>query len=345
MQVEILRRLVAFDTALDREREGIMDYIEGLMVPYGFSVRRVGQNLILNRGDSPRVGFLGHTDTVLKSEGWDGDPLVLEAREGFLYGLGACDMKGGIAAFLSAAVETDEPVALYLTYDEEVDLKGVRELVEAGEEFPPLLIVAEPTDLVPVVATKGPLEFHVTFRGLRVHSSRPDEGRSAIYDATEFIGALRRYLEELKSETEELFEIPYTTGNVGLIQGGTTVNSTPDLCTLSIDFRTIRAEQRVEIETKIRELLEPYDASYEIGVDVAPFINDSDVSEIERLCGSKKKAENYFTEASYIPAEKTRCVILGPGPMSAHEANEHISEESLKRTAEVFKGIIRNANA
>jgi acetylornithine deacetylase/succinyl-diaminopimelate desuccinylase-like protein len=336
MEVEILERLVAFNTTQDCENEGILEYIEKLMMPYGFRARRVMKNLILERGEGATLGFLGHTDTVLPTETWSEEPYELTKRNGALYGLGVCDMKGGIAGFLVAAAQTDAPLRLYLTYDEEIGLAGIKDL--ADESFPARMIIAEPTDGVPIVGTKGSLELTITFRGVRVHSSRPDTGRNAIYDAAGFVAEVRKLGEQLRRDTDDRFDIPYATLNVGIIEGGDAINTTAEKCTLKMDFRTIRSGQREQILQAVQEMLTSYDATYEIGVDVAPFMNDGDVSEIEELT-AKKQTASYFTEASYI--DKAECVILGPGPMTAHKVDEHISARSLREITRTYAKIIR----
>ena len=100
---EILRDLVAINTIKDKENKEMMDYIENFVKPLGFDVDRrknpeTGKEvLVATFGDNPTIGFLGHTDTVDVTEGWTYDPFNLTEEDGKLYGLGACDMKGGIA--------------------------------------------------------------------------------------------------------------------------------------------------------------------------------------------------------------------------------------------------------
>lgn len=114
---DILKDLVSFNTIRDKENKEIMDYIENYLREYNFYTKRVYKCLIAYNSDNPNIGFIGHTDTV-DYESWDGDPFILKEVDGKLYGLGACDMKGGISAILSAVSQIDlnsNSVALYFT--------------------------------------------------------------------------------------------------------------------------------------------------------------------------------------------------------------------------------------
>ena len=110
---KILKDLVAINTIADKDNNRIMDYIDSFLSNLGFEIERkknaeTGKEVLIGKyGENPAIGFLGHTDTVDITDGWTTDPHELTEKDGVLYGLGACDMKGGIAAFLSAISETD----------------------------------------------------------------------------------------------------------------------------------------------------------------------------------------------------------------------------------------------
>ena len=173
---EILKDLVAINTIKDKENKAFMDYIENFVKPLGFDVDRrlnpeTGKEvLVATFGDNPTIGFLGHTDTVDVTEGWTYDPFNLTEEDGKLYGLGTCDMKGGIAAALYAAANAplDEikaagkGIKMYWTYDEEIMFGGIRDLVASGEQFPAHVVVCEPTDNMPEIGSKGILEYIFT---------------------------------------------------------------------------------------------------------------------------------------------------------------------------------------
>lgn len=282
----------------------------------------------------------------MQLNGWNTPPLKLVTDEKYAYGLGVCDMKGGISAFLKACSSINKSklkngIKLYFTFDEEIDFEGIKLLTKNNEEFPKYLILSEPTDLQPVVATKGCMEVKITFYGKSAHSSTPDKGKNAILEAYRFIGEILEFYEELKKQKNYMFSIPYTTINIGTIKGGDSVNKIPDKCVLKLDARTISERHNIKIEEKIKKILENYDSKYEIKININTTINDDNemITTIENLCKNKRKSENYVTEASFI--ENSETVILGLGPVTSHQCNEFIEIEKLNKLVEIYKKIIK----
>lgn len=348
---EILRDLVAINTVADKENEKIMDYIGDYFSELGFEVKRIrnrttGKEVLAARfGSDPAIGFLGHTDTVDVTEGWNTDPFVLTEVEGNLYGLGACDMKGGIAVFMAAIADTDisalkKGLAVYCTYDEEVLFGGIKDLMDAKVDFPPHIIIAEPTGLIPMTGSKGLLEYIFTFTGVTTHSSIPVEGKSSNKNAVRFLGRMMELEEKLREKSSPFFGVPYPTMNIGIIEGGTAINKVPDKTTVYLDFRICDSSRETPlIKEAVDKALEGLDGSYTIINDIDSFQSDGLLArECEQLTFSKRQPFFGISEASFIRGDR---VIIGPGPMTAHEVNEHISAASLKRTAELYREIIR----
>ena len=240
---EILKDLVAINTIADKDNDVIMDYIGNFFTGIGFNVERrksdeTGKEVLIARyGDDPAIGFLGHTDTVDITDGWTTDPFVLTEADGELYGLGACDMKGGIAAFMAAIGNTDlsklkRGLTVYCTYDEEIMFGGIKDLVEAGTDFPAHVLVAEPTDMVPMIGSKGLLEYIFTFTGVTTHSSTPIDGKNSNKNAVRFLNRMLDFEEELRKTPSPFFDVPYPTMNIGIIDGGTSINKVPDKTTV-----------------------------------------------------------------------------------------------------------------
>jgi len=137
---EILKKLIKFNTIKDKENKEIIDYIEKYLTNLKFKKEYKGKYLIMSIGENPKVGFLGHTDTVEFIEGWDTNPFELTQKGNKLYGLGVCDMKGGIAAILQAVAEIDfsklkHGMKLYFTYDEEIGFGGIYDITKANKKF------------------------------------------------------------------------------------------------------------------------------------------------------------------------------------------------------------------
>ena len=347
----ILKDLVAFNTIADKENREIMNYIDDFLSKLGFSVERLknsenGKEVIVGKyGKNPAIGFLGHTDTVDITEGWVTDPHDLTEKDGILYGLGACDMKGGIAAFLAAIANTDlaglaKGIAVYCTYDEEIMFGGVKDLVETKPELPPHVVIAEPTDLIPMIGSKGLLEYIFTFTGVTTHSSMPIDGKSSNKNAVRFLNRMMDFEEELRKNPNPFFGVPYPTMNIGIIEGGTSINKVPDKTTVYLDFRICDSDREYPLIRKaVDEALEGLDGTYEIINDIASFQNRSQLVQLyEEKTGKKGMPFFGITEASFFEGDR---VIIGPGPMTAHEANEHITTESLENTAKLYKDMIR----
>ena len=347
----ILKDLVGFNTIADRENKQIMDYIDRFLSKLGFSVERLknsenGKEVLVGKyGENPAIGFLGHTDTVDITEGWVTEPHTLTEKDGVLYGLGACDMKGGIAAFLAAIAETElaklkKGIAVYCTYDEEIMFGGVKDLVETKPEFPPHVVIAEPTDLIPMIGSKGLLEYIFTFTGVTTHSSMPIDGKSSNKNAVRFLNRMMDFEEELRKNPNPFFGVPYPTMNIGIIEGGTSINKVPDKTTVYLDFRICDSDREYPLIRKaVDEALAGLDGTYEIINDIPSFQNRSELVQLyEEKTGKKGMPFFGITEASFFEGDR---VIIGPGPMTAHEANEHITTESLENTTKLYKDMIR----
>lgn len=335
---QTLKDLVKFNTIKDKENNQIIDYIQNKLKKIGFKTEYKTKVLIMSIGDNPKLGFLGHTDTVEYIEEFK-NPFDIRFEGENIYGLGVCDMKGGIAAMLDAVESIDfsklnNGMKLYFTFDEEIGFGGINEIVSNKEIFPEYIIFGEPTDNELLVGHKGLLEYKIVFKGIKVHSSNPEKGKSANLNAVKFLYELDEfYNKNIKGDKEEGFEIPYTTMNVGIINGGSAANSIPAKCTITLDFRVAKCEHIVTIKNKIDELCKKFDAEAEIVEEVEAFIDKIDFIK-------DTKTANFMTEAGKISGSKR--IILGTGPVTAHEVNEHISKESYNKLIEQYKELIYN---
>ena len=338
---EILKKLVSYNTIKDKENKEIMDFIENYLKKYKFKTKRIKKCLIAYNDENPNIGFIGHTDTV-DYESWDKSPFELKEENGKLIGLGACDMKGGIAAILKAISKINlekNKIALYFTNDEEIGFSGIKDIKE--EIVPNNVIIGEPTNNIPICGTKGVLELKIEFHGIKCHSSTQDKGISAIYKCVDFIDELRDYYKKtLKKEKVEEFEIPYTTMNIGMIKGGETVNSVAGKCEISIDFRIAKKNQSKKIIKKIKNILKEYNYKLYIRQDIQPKLNKNNIEFLEKI-SSKKQTKCYLTEGSYIDKN---FIILGPGPDTSHQKNEFIKCKSLEKTEKLYEEIIKFYN-
>ena len=327
---EILKKLIGYNTIKDKENKDIINYIEQFLKKLGFKTEYKSNCLVMSNSDDCNIGFLGHTDTVSYSNDWTFNPFELSESDGKLYGLGICDMKGSIAAILSSVSKIDfsknkKGIKLFFTYDEEIGFSGINELVDKKIKFPNNIIVGEPTNNEVINASKGLLELKITFEGISSHSSKPEEGVNAIENCVDFINKLKDYYNELK---EENIDSKYATMNIGVINGGRSMNIVPDNCEIQMDFRTISKKQNEKIIKKVNELIDN-NTTCEVINNINPFINS---------CG-KINMSDYITETSFMESKNKN--ILGVGPINAHKKDEFITIESLNKLEEQYIKVIK----
>ncbi len=337
--IEILENLVKFNTIKDKENKEILDYVENLLKNLNFKTIKRDKILIMENNNEASLGFLGHTDTVEFTDGWKYKKFGLTREDDKLYGLGVCDMKSGIAGIISAISQIDfskfkNGMRLYFTYDEEIGFSGIKDVVKFENKFPKTMIIGEPTNNEIMVGSKGLMEYKISFKGIKTHSSTPNKGKSAIISAIAFINELNLFYEsEIKNNLNSNFEIPYTTMNIGVINGGSAINSVPDYCEFLVDFRIIEENQEEKIIKELKILEEKYDAQvYEMN-RISAFYNP--LENYNKTC-------NFITEASFIQNNR---IILGAGPVTAHEIDEFITIDSLYKLVEQYKILIEKCCA
>ena len=194
------------------------------------------------------------------------------------------------------------------------------------------MIFGEPTNNEIFTGHKGLMDYEINFVGKKAHASTPNKGISANMNAVKFLYELEKFYEkEIRKEYENSYEIPYTTMNVGIIEGGSAKNSISASCKTTLDFRVINSNHIDKLDYKICSLCKKYSAKKKI-ID----INEPFVDVIDFL--GKPKTTNFMTEASKVNGSKR--LILGTGPVTAHEVDEHISIESYEKLIDQYKELI-----
>ncbi|MBJ6761383.1 acetylornithine deacetylase [Myxococcaceae bacterium JPH2] len=354
----ILTDLVALDTTSSRPNAPLIDYAQAKLEAAGFSCERQRYtddagvekfNLVAVKGGSGRasLALVGHSDCVPFDAAWT-DALRLTERDGRLYGRGACDTKGFIACALHAATRVDAarlnaPLMVVLTADEEVGLVGAKKLVQAGLGRARHAIVGEPTRLVPVRANKGYCLAEVEVLGKEGHSAYPDTGASAIFRAGRFLQRLEQLATTvLREEVDEGFQPPFTTVNVGVIQGGKAKNIIPGACRFVVEWRPIpnQPPERVsELLERIRQELVRDEPAFEAHIRVVRTdrgVNTSADAEVVRFLvdasGHAPETVPFGTEAPQLTQLGAEAVVFGPGDIRvAHQTGEYVPVEDLVR--------------
>ncbi len=354
---KILKQLVSFDTVNDNQNDKIINWISEFSLKAGFKTKILKNkrdnksSLIVNSGNSNKNGliFLGHTDTVPAGTEWKTNPFKLTQKNNAFFGLGSSDMKGGIATMLAVINEINlsklnKGLELIFTYDEEKSFKGIKNVIEKHKILADCILIGEPTELKPVIATKGVLRFEVNFIGKEAHGSSPENGVNAIEMASGFIIELRKYFKELKKDNCSVFISPHATFNIAIINGGDAINKVPSSCLLEFEFRIIDNRQHNKIKKDIASLIKRNRSKAKIRINfclpVVKCQNKKFVNTIEKIAKKKAIGVNYATEASFLPSQNN-FVILGPGSIEfAHQANENVKKNSLYKAVGMYKELI-----
>ena len=230
-------------------------------------------NLFATIGEGKPAGVIvsGHTDTVpWDGQDWSFDPLGAELRDGRLYGRGSADMKGfiGLAvAQVPAYLSADLPFAIHFafSYDEEVGCFGAPRLIADLRERgikPLACIVGEPTGMVPALAHMGVYRWRCCIKGHAAHSSLTPQAVNAIEIGARVVGKLADMSERWRHQGPhyEGFDVPYSTGSVGVIEGGIADNVVPEACRFHYEFRNLPGADVAGMQAEVRafaETLEP----------------------------------------------------------------------------------------
>lgn len=341
------------------------EFVRSLGVPYERQTVAPGRdNLVahFDAGAKRTYVFEVHQDTV-PTDGMTIDPFGGEVRGGRLYGRGACDVKGGMAAMLAAFTRLvrEKPtgaanVVLACSVDEEHTFTGAQEMVRRGLKADGA-IVAEPTLLNIVHAHKGAVRWHVTTPGRSCHSSRPERGVNAVYRMGRVLRAIERYADWLRgSRADPLLGPP--TLSVGRIEGGLSVNTVPDFCRIEVDRRLIPGEDPVEAVRHFNDFLmrqtdvdvpfrcsEPWLAAMALAPERSGDLVGRLGAAIDEVAGSHAvEAVPYGTDAAPLAAAGMPAVVFGPGDIAqAHTADEWIDLTQLANAAEIlFRFAARN---
>lgn len=347
----------------------VTDYLEEFFRQLGApylrqDVAEPGRQNILAWYDGPspqRVVVLEvHQDTV-PTDHMTIDPFGATIEGDRLYGRGACDVKAGMASMLHAfatLVREKAPiparVVMACTVDEEHTFLGVQKLVRSGwlrePGLPVEAIVAEPTGLNIVDAHKGVVRWAVETRGRSCHSSRPELGENAIYRMASVLPLIEKYAQGLGTRVHP--RLGPATLSVGMIAGGTSVNTVPDRCTIEIDRRLLPGEvpeaASQELDTILRQTLGaefPY-LSHPPGLQMPALGNDLSAALTQRLGQAidsvvqlhEVHAVPYGTDASTFAGAGIPAVVFGPGDIAqAHTVAEWVSLSEVEKASEILR--------
>ena len=362
--VEILDRLVAFDTTSARSNLALIDWVADYLARHGIAAERSSAfdgkaNLYATIGPPAQGGVMlsGHTDVVpVAGQSWQSEPFRLSERGGKLYARGSADMKGFLALVLALVPEAVRrgikvPLHLAFTHDEETGCFGAPALIRqlpAGAARPALAIVGEPTAMQIANRQKGCAFFRTRVVGRDGHSSAPDRGVNAIIAASEIIAEIARLAAAAKSRArpESGFDPPHTTLSVGTIAGGTAVNIIARECSFDWDLRNLPDDDAAALKAQIdrfiaADLLPRLRSGFaeatvetETIVAVPPLVavkGSPAEALVRRLTGANTATTiSFASEAGLYQQAGIPAIVCGPGSIDvAHQPDEFITRDEL----------------
>jgi acetylornithine deacetylase len=348
---DLIRDLVAIASHDDETEAG--DFIEEwLRRETDVDVTRdeVG-NVIARREDTETdesLALVGHHDVVPPDDSQveDGE-YVLEEHDGRLYGRGAADMKGAVAAAMCAFRDSDPAAELVFAsfVGEEIGGEGARHAIDEGFS-PDYAVVGEGstgysapgvTDVA--VAHKGRRASTITARGTAAHASEPDAGENAIYRASEAVDVVR----EMDGPSADVFD-EEVNGSVVVteIEGGSAWNVIPESCSVTVDERTVPGE-RAPLSAVEREGIE-----WEVNQDLPPMACD-ERDFAKRVLSAADTAQEgapeavtkpHATDAGWLAEAGVTCLVCGPAePGEAHTKDESVSFDVMERCYDIYRGV------
>ena len=313
-------------------------------------------------GEGQPVILSGHLDVVPEGDGWSVPPFSLTQRAGRLYGRGACDMKGGIAAMMAAAVSAcregrARPFQLVFVVDEEIYGEGTRAAIHSGKLMRDgYVIIGEPTDQGIHIAHRGVVRFRVTLRGRACHAGAPQMGVNALSVLAQLIRAVDAVNEDLQSVRHPV--LPSATMCCTMAKAGTKDNVVPDECVAVIDCRTLPGDTPQRLEALLRRKIDSLGGiGGEAGIAFEPYVDvrAGSVDESARIVGwAKRQYACCFGEVARVESFPACCdlsqfteegfeaILYGPGSLrQAHTVDEFVEAAQMKQALAFYRACLR----
>ena len=366
-----LDQLIAFDTTSRNSNLGLIEHVRDALRGHGLEPWLAANadgskaNLFctLPAQDGQTQGGIvlsGHTDVVpVDGQDWSSDPFQLTDKgDGRLYARGSCDMKGFIASSLALVPQAltmarKRPLHLALSYDEEVGCVGapvmLAELKARGIRADGC-IVGEPTSMRPVVAHKGIHVYRCRLHGKAAHSSLTPQGCNTIEHAARLICHIRDLADRWRATGpfDGDYDVPHTTMSTNQISGGIAVNTIPEACEFTYEFRNLAEQSRDAIQGEVEryvagELLPRMQREFpQARIDIERTASADGlqaheqvaITELVRALTADRAVRKvaYGTEAGLFQSAGIPAVLCGPGSIErAHKVDEYVEVEQLEQ--------------
>ncbi|MDX6293317.1 MAG: succinyl-diaminopimelate desuccinylase [Kribbellaceae bacterium] len=326
--------LVDISSVSGTEQE-LADAVEAALTACAhLTVSRHGNTVVARTelGRDERIVIAGHLDTVPLN-----DNLPSRRADGLIHGLGACDMKGGVAVALRLAGTLTEPNRdiTYVFYDcEEVeaDRNGLGKLSKTDPELLQgvFAVVMEPSNAGVEAGCQGTMRIEVTVRGERAHSARSWMGKNAIHGTAGVLARLAAY----EPRRVPIDGLEYREGlNAVGISGGVAGNVLPDLCTVAINYRFAPSRSEAEAEAHMREVFDGFEVAVtDSAPGGLPGLERPAAAAFVQAVGGEPQPKFGWTDVAQFTMLGVPAVNYGPGdPLLAHKHEEFVPEAEIEQ--------------
>lgn len=326
--IQLTKRLIRI-SSLTGQEAGMYEYLSRVLSKHGFRSRAIwtakGRPNLLAYDREPKILFCSHLDTVPPYVG-------LREDKRYLYGRGACDTKGVIAAQIAAAIdlraEGHRDIGFLYVVGEEVDHQGA---IDVAKKYPfkkaKAIIVGEPTENRLAVATKGIVKVILKSKGKAAHSAYPKLGKSAVHPLLDVLVKVKN----MKLPKNRLMGA--STLNVGYIQGGVAANVFAEYAEAHVMIRTVSKSK--PIYEKIKKIC---------GSKVRVVLESmNDPVQLNSEKGFRKTIVAFNTDAPYLKRIAQKLYLLGPGSiLDAHRPDEKIAKKEILRAVSIYTKLVKS---
>ncbi len=370
--INILKELIKIPSFVDKNsnENKVSDYIIKFIknkTKYKYYIQQVEKgrkNILVFNKPNPKIALFGHMDTVLpKAE--TNEPFNPKIDKNKIYGLGAVDMKGGLAIMLDLAQSiNNDNLAFVFSVDEEYEFKGAQKLKEFKNFNPHFIINVEPTDNKILNGCRGITEFSFAVHGKSVHAGRKKFGINAIEKSVQLVKIFQKELTKT-----DVIDSGKTTINLAYLHGGTLKMSNskkteiselgmvvPNYAKLNCEIRiaNFKITQKFiqnklqEIAKKLKVKVDDFYFKFYLGSMITP---KSELQKFEKAIKDSNEKVQYadinvsgYYEVQLLQEKwNSKSVIFGPGPISlSHSVNEYITISSIKKTKKILTRLINN---
>jgi len=364
---QLLKKLVDAQSTVEKGELAAAKVIRDQFAKSGIAsvIDRWGQTranvtaTIKSSGEKKGILFACHLDVVGPGEGkWTHSPFKSAESQGRIYGRGATDMKGGIAAIVCAikeivdsGVKLKGDIVFAATAGEETDSCGTKRFVRGfgkGEGKLAGVVIPEPTDFAVITAHRGLLWLEIVTAGKSAHGSTPQLGINSISMMKMLLDELEHY--KIKGRPHKL--LGNCSMSINTISGGKAINVVPDKCRIGIDIRTLPGQSSKDIIEDLRKVfakMRRKNPKFKAGISIVRSVEalqtDSDCEFVRSFCVAagvrKTKAVDFTTDGPDFALLGAPVVVFGPGKGElCHKSDEYIEIADVQRAAEYYKEVI-----